>query len=205
MDLIRFPEFCSQYYQTIAVFAESKSHKVKLFLYRSPVKTIQTFALNHQQITQLDPELLKQIINSVQLGLSTFTTEIQSFCFDFIVAVADVVYYERIPNSNTYNLVLPFLELIFNMIIARQIDVENKNESYGALFSLACAYKEPFSFLMNKLVTLQENLQIAERVQLELNTFQTALELSNNRIMRNRFIEKFDKFITGISFILNTT
>lgn len=144
-------------------------------------------------------------MNSVQLGLNTFTTEIQSFCFDFIVAVADVVYYERVPNSNTYNLVLPFLELIFNMIVTRQIDAENKNESYGALFSLACAYKEPFIFLMNKLVTSQENLQIAERVQIELNTFQSTMEWGNNRIMRNRFIEKFDKFITGISFILNNT
>lgn len=28
MDLIRFPEFCSQYYRTIAMFAETKSHKV---------------------------------------------------------------------------------------------------------------------------------------------------------------------------------
>lgn len=118
--------------------------------------------------------------------------------------MGDVVYYERVPNSNTYNLVLPFLELIYNMIVTRQIDVENKNESYGALFSLACAFKEPFYFLMNKLVTSQENLQIAERVQLELNTFQTGLELSNNRMMRNRFIEKFDKFITGISYVLNS-
>ncbi|XP_063703188.1 exportin-4-like [Culicoides brevitarsis] len=181
MDLIRFPAFCNQYYQTIAVFAESKSHK----------------------ITTLDPELLKQIISSVQLGLNTFTTEIQSFCFDFIVAVSDVVYYERIPNSVTYNLVLPFLELIFNMIVTRQIDAENKNESYGAVFSLACAFKEQFSFLMNKLVTSQENPQIAERIQLKLNEFQTGLELNNNRIQRTKFIEKFDKFITGISFILN--
>lgn len=135
--------------------------------------------------------------------MNTFTTEIQSFCFDFIVAVADVVYYERIPNSNTYNLVLPFLELVFNMIVTRQIDAENKTESYGAIFSLACAYKEQFSFLLNKLVTSQENIQVAERVQLELNTLQTGLELNNNRMIRNRFIEKFDKFITGISFILN--
>uniref|UniRef100_A0A336M8C7 Exportin-4 n=1 Tax=Culicoides sonorensis TaxID=179676 RepID=A0A336M8C7_CULSO len=181
MDLLRFPEFCSKYYQTIALFAESKSHK----------------------ITQLDPDLFKQIINSVQHGLNTFTTEIQSYCFDFIVAVADVVYYERSPNSPTYNLVLPFLELIFNMIITRQIDAENKIESYGALFSLACAYKEQFSYLMNKLVTSQQNLQISERVQIELNTFQTSLDLNNNRIMRNRFTDKFDKFITGISFIYN--
>lgn len=137
--------------------------------------------------------------------MSTFTTEIQSFCFDFIVAVSDVVYYERVPNSNTYNLVLPFLELVFNMIVTRQIDAENKTESYGAIFSLACAYKEQFSFLMNKLVTSQGDPQIAERVQLELNTFQAGLELSNSRIMRNRFIEKFDKFITGISFILNSS
>lgn len=30
VDLIRFPEFCSQYYKTIALFATIKCHKVSV-------------------------------------------------------------------------------------------------------------------------------------------------------------------------------
>lgn len=152
----------------------------------------------------MNPDLMKQLLSSIQLGLNTFTTEIQSFCFDFIVSVATVVYFDKDPSSVTYNLLLPFVEIIFNMIITRQIDQENKNESYSAIFVLACTFKEQFQYLMDKLVTSQTNQLVAERLQVEYNEFKTNLELVNNRQMKNRFSDKFDKFVTAIGFITNT-
>lgn len=179
MDLIRFPEFCSQYYKTIALFASMKSHK----------------------ITQLNPELFQQLLSSVQLGLNTFTTDIQGMCFEYISSVASAVYFDRDPSTSYYAQLQPFLPLLFKMIFERQIDQDNKCDCYGALFLLACIYKENFYGLMQQLIENEQNPLQKQKIQNESVTFMTSLELVNNRAMKTKFVEKLDKFVTNLNFI----
>lgn len=55
MDLIRFPEFCSQYYRTIAMFAETKTHKVSFLKsnYCDRLNNFRAETVHHHPFTYL--------------------------------------------------------------------------------------------------------------------------------------------------------
>lgn len=202
MDLIRFPEFCTQYYKTIVMFAETKTHQVTIIL---PLSTLRPLFLIIKysyffQIIHIPQDLLKQILNSIDLGLKTFTQDIQSFCFEFIISLANAIYFEKDVNTPSYALLMPFHQTIFKMIFERYIDSENKIDCYNALFSLSCVYKDNFQNMMMALVASQQGLQ-AQKLQQEYNNFFSSLDLSNNRTAKIKFTEKFDKFVTAVGFV----
>jgi hypothetical protein len=181
MELIKFPELCSQYYKVITFFVETNSHKIT-------------------HIAHTNPELLKRMLGTVQLGLTSFTPDIQSLCFDYIQAFAKTVYYERDPTALIYTSLAPFLKITLDMIFTQQVDSENKTECYNALFGLICCYHDQYKEMMQLFVQAQTPIE-AERLAKEFGDLSTNLEFKNTRLNKTRFVDKFDKFVTNISFI----
>lgn len=153
------------------------------------------------QICTLQPEFLQKILNSVHVGLTNFSGEVQSLCLDFLQVMANTVYMDQNPTSYMYSALCPFLKYILEMILGQQVGSENNVECGKALFSLMCVYKEQYMVAVQSLVQMQKNQADMERLQKEFSDLTAQIELINNRVTQFKFSEKFDKFLANIGFL----
>lgn len=153
------------------------------------------------QVCTLQTDFLQKILNSVHVGLTNFSAEIQSLCLDFLQVMAHTVYLDQNPTSYMYNALRPFLKYILEMILGQQVGSENNVECGKALFSLICVYKEDYITVVQSLIQMQKSQADAERLQKEFTDLTTQIELFNNRMMQFKFSEKFDKFLANIGFL----
>lgn len=149
----------------------------------------------------LQSEFLQKILNSVQIGLTNFSAEIQSLCLDFVQVMANTVYLDQNPTSYMFGALAPFLKYIMEMVLGQQVGSENNVECGKALFSLMCVYKEQYVTVVQSLVQMQKSQENAERLQKEFSDLTHNIELINNRMTQFKFSEKFDKFLANIGFL----
>ncbi|GAB0097174.1 LOW QUALITY PROTEIN: exportin-4 [Sergentomyia squamirostris] len=178
-DLLKYANFCLQFYQTIRFFVETKSHKV----------------------CTLQPDLLQKIMAAVEMGLKSFGSEVQSCCLEFLQIMGNTVYFDQNPESLMYSTLAPFLKLLLDMILTQQIDSVNKTDCSKALFSLICCYKEQFVELVQTILQSQQNPAHADKLSAEFRELTNNVDLVNNRFSQFRFTERFDKFLANIGFM----
>lgn len=183
LDLLKYPTLCCKYYQTITFFVETKAHKV----------------------CKLQPELLNSMLRSVELGLRSFGLEVQSICLDFLQIMAYTVRSDQNQQSFIYNALMPFLRMVFEMIINQEIGTDNKNECASALFALIFCYSDHYMAIVQNLLQSLPNPENAERLSKEFITLTDNLDLMSNidRITQNQFIDRYEKFVVNISFMHN--
>lgn len=181
LDLLKYPALCCKYYQTITFFVETKSHKVCV----------------------LQPDLLNAMFRSIELGLRSFGLEIQSICFEFLQIMATTVHFDRNPQSYMYGALMPFLQMVLEMIITQEVGADNKNECSTALFALICCYRDHYMQIVQNLLQSLPHPENAERLSKEFVALTQNLDLINNRVSQNQFHERYEKFIVNISFLYN--
>lgn len=156
--------------------------------------------LSSPKVCSLQPEFLQKILNSVQIGLTNFSAEIQSLCLDFLQVMANTVYLDQNPNSYMYSALCPFLKHVLEMVLGQQVGSENNVECGKALFALMCVYKEQYVNAVQSLIQMQKSQSDADRLQKEFTDL-TQIELINNRMTQFKFSEKFDRFLSNIGFL----
>ncbi|XP_035793420.1 exportin-4-like [Anopheles albimanus] len=180
-ELIRYPELCYQYYITITSFVESKSYVVP----------------------QLPPDFLKQLVASVELGLTSFTSDVELKCLEFIEALAAVVLAHQNPESQVAQLLQSFLKLMLDMTIGQKIDWNNTTDWYKAMFCVVCCFPQTFKDMIQSF--LQEHVDSStEKAKEMINDSLMRLnqiEFINVRLMKVRFVDWFDRFVSLVSLM----
>lgn len=181
VDLIKYPDLCQQYYSTITCFIEEKTHL----------------------IPTLHPDLLKQLLASIELGLSSFTAEIECKCLEFLEIYANAVYFNQDPQAAMAQLLLPFLKLMLDMIFGQKIDLNNKMDWYQTVFVIACCFSEHFKELLHNFLSEQFDSKQSMGTDLAMSSMVMLnnVEFVNNRMMKSKFIDRFDKFVTLFSTV----
>ncbi|XP_055593707.1 exportin-4-like [Uranotaenia lowii] len=180
IDLIKFPDLCFQYYCTITSFIEEKSYI----------------------IPTLHPDLLKQLLGSIELGLTSFSSEVESKCLEFLETYANSVYYNQDPQAPMAQLLLPFLKLMLDMIFGQKIDFNNTMDWYRAVFVIICCFPEHFKELLQSFLAEQFGDSVEAGAGKDLAQQTVVLissEFINNRMMKSKFVDRFDKFVTLVS------
>lgn len=179
LDLLTYPDLCTKYFQTITFFIETKVHKV----------------------CTLPPELLTKMLQSVEYGLRSFGTEVQSICLDFVQIMGKTVFFDQNPGSFMYSALLPFLKMLLEMILTHDIDADNKTEWSKALFSLICCYKTQYVQIVEQII--QANPANSESLSKAFSDLTNNMEITHSRVMQQAFIDKFDKFLIIIRPLYN--
>lgn len=178
IDLIKYPDLCMQYYSTITSFIEEKSHI----------------------IPTLHPDLLKQLLGSIELGLSSFTSEIECKCLEFLEIYANSVYFNQDPQAPMAQLLLPFLKLMLDMIFGQKIDLNNTMDWYRTVFVMICCFPEHYKELLHNFLSEQFDSEASMGKDLvESMATVSNIEFVNNRLTKSKFIDKFDKFVVLVS------
>jgi len=89
VDLLKFPSLCMQYFKMITFVCEIYPDKV----------------------CQLPVDLLKNLLNSIELGLTTFGQDVIVLCTDFIQVLGSHVYCNTLQNTPVYEALRPLLKV----------------------------------------------------------------------------------------------
>uniref|UniRef100_A0A182TAG4 Exportin-4 n=1 Tax=Anopheles maculatus TaxID=74869 RepID=A0A182TAG4_9DIPT len=180
-DLIRYPELCYQYYITITSFVDSKPHVVPA----------------------LHPDFLKQLVASVELGLTSFTSEVELKCVEFIEAFAQVVRLHDNRESLVSQLLQSLLKLMLDMTIGQKIDWNNTTDWYKAMFTVICCFPQTFKDMVQSF--LQEHVDSSTDKAKELIGESLVrlnqIEFINLRLMKIRFVDWYDRFVSLVSLM----
>uniref|UniRef100_A0A182XJT6 Exportin-4 n=1 Tax=Anopheles quadriannulatus TaxID=34691 RepID=A0A182XJT6_ANOQN len=180
-DLIRYPELCYQYYITITSFVDSKPYVVPA----------------------LHPDFLKQLVASVELGLTSFTSEVELKCVEFIEAFAQVVRLHQNPDALVTQLLQSFLKLMLDMTIGQKIDWNNTSDWYKAMYTVICCFPHTFKDMVQSF--LQEHVDSTTDKAKEMIGESLArlnqIEFANVRLMKLRFVDWYDRFVSLVSLM----
>jgi hypothetical protein len=89
VDLLKFPSLCLQYFKMITFVCEIYPDKV----------------------CQLPLDLLKNLLSSIELGLTTFGQDITTLCSDFIQVLGTHIHISNLQSAPVYEALRPFLKV----------------------------------------------------------------------------------------------
>ncbi|XP_015609401.1 exportin-4 isoform X2 [Cephus cinctus] len=176
IDLLKFPSLCLQYFKMITFVCEIYPEKV----------------------CSLPEELLKQLLASVELGLFSFGHDITLLCCDIIQVMAKHIYSAAEKGHPRNQLMAPFMNLLMNLILSRQINSDHISNTSIPLYYLICCYQEQYQQLVQNLLASQTDPQVAERLAAAFTELTANIELNTERVQRLRFRDNFDKFIVNV-------
>lgn len=148
------------------------------------------------------PDFLKQILYSIEIGLVSFGSDVQTLCLDFLQVMGDAVRNDQNPNSFMYSALVGFLKILLDLILTQQVTSENKVACGRALFSLMTVYKEQYIQIVQQILQTQTQSDpvIAERLTKEFTELTQNFSLINSRPNQMKFLDRFEKFSTNIGF-----
>lgn len=175
-DLLKYPSLCMQYYRLIVLIND----------------------IYPEKICNLPENLLRQLLSSVELGLTQFSSDIVQACLDFIQDMATYIHRHSMQNTNIYNYLLPFLKLLMDLTLSHQINSELVNTTSPCIYSLICCYSDQYQLLVQNLIQSQSDRVIAERLATAFNVLTLNIDLNCRPIPKLKFRDNFDKFIANV-------
>lgn len=175
-DLLKYPSLCMQYYRLILLIND----------------------IYPEKISNLPENLLRQLLSSVELGLTQFSSDIAQTCLDFIQGTATYIHKNSLQNTNIYNYLLPFLKLLMDLTLSHQINSELTNTASTCIYALICCYSDQYQMLVQSLIQSQTDHLIAERLANAFNELTRNIELNCERTPKLKFRDNFDKFIANV-------
>lgn len=190
--LQKFPNICIAYYKTINCFLQN--------------------VISSDSAALFSLEVMNHIIYTLRIGLTSFSyPDIQSQCLELLSGIGQGMIDCDDDEKNTpcrVAIVEPFIPLLFDIIVTLDLHSENKSDCFNAIYSLSNTqfprdrnvFHNTFNMLLNeqhkKLGSASAYLLQTPEVE-ELKQFC----FLDTRDQRKKFNDKFDKFISSISFL----
>lgn len=176
VDLLKYPTLCAQYYRLIVLIND----------------------IYPEKICNLPEDLLRQLLQSVELGLTQFGSVIVQACLDFLQGMATYVFRHSAQNTHFYRLLMPFLRLLLDMMLTHQINSDMISTASTCIFCLICCYQEQYNMYVQGLLSSQSDPLIAERLAAAFTQLTENIVLNCQRQSKLKFRDNFDKFIANV-------
>ncbi|XP_015117470.1 exportin-4 [Diachasma alloeum] len=176
IELLKFPSLCHQYFKMITFVCEIYPKKV----------------------CELPPELLQQLMASVELGLFSFGHQITVLCCDIIQVMAKHIYTEAEKGQPKNQLMAPFMNLLMNLILSNQINSDLVSNTSIPLYFLICCYQEQYQALVQNFLAAQPDPEVAQRLAAAFNNLTANIQLNTERIHKLKFRDNFDNFVVTV-------
>ncbi|XP_063971922.1 exportin-4-like isoform X2 [Diachasmimorpha longicaudata] len=176
IELLKFPSLCHQYFKMITFVCEIYPKKV----------------------CELPPELLQQLMASVELGLFSFGHQITALCCDIIQVMAKHIYTEVEKGQPRNQLMAPFMNLLMNLILSNQMNSDLVSNTSTPLYFLICCYREQYRALVANFLAAQSDREVAERLETAFNNLTANIEFNTERTYKLRFRDRFDNFVVTV-------
>lgn len=120
LELLKFPSLSVQYFRTLTLICE----------------------IYPQKICSLNPELQKNLILSLELGLSAQLglDSVFVLCCDFIIVLCGFMVQGDNRNTPMFEAMRPFLKLMMDQILSQKINSDLVSNASSSLYVLICCY-----------------------------------------------------------------
>lgn len=176
-ELLKFPSLSLQYFKTITLVCE----------------------LYPDKICNLNPELQKNLIASLELGLTGIGVDsVYTLCCDFIQVLCSFMHRTKKTDVPIFEALRPFLKLIMDLILSQGINSELLPATGSTFYLLICVYQDTYQELVKYLIESQTDPGNRQRLMEAFRKLTVELPMSAERIYRIRFRENFEKFVVEV-------
>ncbi|KAK0086967.1 hypothetical protein PV325_002058 [Microctonus aethiopoides] len=178
MELLKFPSLCNEFYQMISNLS----------------------VVNPNKICNLQGDLRRQLMSSIEMGLVSFDSEITEICCHIIKNIADYIAEHISKDQPNYQMMAPFMNLLMNLIISRQIDCNIVSNVDKTLYNLIYCYHEQFPKLVKDFLAAQPNSAIAEKWASAFASLTADMQVPilAKSMAQTAFRKNFERFIVNV-------
>lgn len=176
LDLLKYPSLCAQYYRLLVLIND----------------------IYPEKICNLPPDLLRTLLQSIELGLTNFGSDIVQACLDFIQGMATYIFRHKLLNSPIAEGLRPFLKILMDLTLSHQINSDSISTASTCIYSLMCCYQEDYQILVQSLIHMQSDPIIAERLAAAFTNLTSLVAMTCERQPKLRFRDNFEKFIANV-------
>lgn len=180
-DLLKFPSLCNQYYKLITFICE----------------------IFPEKIPQLPEELFKSLMFSLELGMTSMSSEISQLCLEALSPLAE--HCAKSPDKDTPLCLATqhFLKLVFDMLLLQKHNTEMTVAAGEALYSLVCLHQAQYSELVQSLLSTQRDAVIYQRLSDAFRQLSASSSPpSMDRKQKLAFLKSLEEFVANVGGLL---
>nr|XP_008197805.1 PREDICTED: exportin-4 isoform X2 [Tribolium castaneum] len=180
LDLLKYPSLCSQYYRLLVLIND----------------------IYPEKICNLPPTLFQQLLSSIELGLTQFSSDIAQACLDFIQGMTWYFFRNSLQQNPFCQAMKPFLKMLLDLTLSHQINSDLMSSASTCIYALICCYEEEYTILVDGLIKSQADPLIADRLAAAFHNLTLNVAMIGGRQPKLKFRDNFDKFIANVQGFL---
>ncbi|XP_017560092.1 exportin-4 [Pygocentrus nattereri] len=180
-DLLKFPSLCNQYYKLITFICE----------------------IFPEKIPQLPEELFKSLMFSLELGMTSMSSEISQLCLEALSPLAEQCAKTQEKDTPLFIATRHFLKLVFDMLVLQKHNTEMTVAAGEALYTLVCLHQAEYSELVESLLSSQRDAVIYQRLADAFNTLTaSSTPPTMDRKQKVAFLKSLEEFVANVGGLL---
>ncbi|XP_060732169.1 exportin-4 isoform X1 [Tachysurus vachellii] len=180
-DLLKFPSLCNQYYKLITFICE----------------------IFPEKIPQLPEELFKSLMFSLELGMTSMSSEISQLCLESLSPLAEQCAKTQEKDTPLFIATRHFLKLVFDMLVLQKHNTEMTVAAGEALYTLVCLHQAEYSELVETLLSSQRDAVIYQRLADAFNTLMaSSTPPTMDRKQKVAFLKSLEEFVANVGGLL---
>ncbi|XP_041128481.1 exportin-4 isoform X1 [Polyodon spathula] len=180
-DLLKFPSLCNQYYKLITFICE----------------------IFPEKIPQLPEDLFKSLMFSLELGMTSMSSEVSQLCLEALTPLAEQCAKAQETESPLFAATRHFLKLVFDMLVLQKHSTEMTVAAGEALYTLVCLHQAEYSELVESLLSSQQDPVIYQRLAAAFNKLTASSSPPTlDRKQKMAFLKSLEEFVATVGGLL---
>lgn len=180
-DLLKFPSLCNQYYKLITFICE----------------------IFPEKIPQLPEELFTSLMFSLELGMTSMSSEVSQLCLEALSPLAEQCAKTQEKDTPLFIATRHFLKLVFDMLVLQKHNTEMTVAAGEALYTLVCLHQTEYSELVESLLSTQRDAVIYQRLVDAFNKLTaSSTPPSMDRKQKVAFLKSLEEFVANVGGLL---
>ncbi|XP_041739254.1 exportin-4 isoform X4 [Coregonus clupeaformis] len=180
-DLLKFPSLCNQYYKLITFICE----------------------IFPEKIPQLPEELFKSLMYSLELGMTSMSSEVSQLCLEALSPLAEQCAKSQEKDTPLFIATRHFLKLVFDMLVLQKHNTEITVAAGEALYTLVCLHQAEYQELVESLLATQRDAIIYQRLADAFNKLTaSSTPPSMDRKQKVAFLKSLEEFVSNVGGLL---
>ncbi|KAJ8027477.1 Exportin-4 [Holothuria leucospilota] len=181
-EFLKFPNLCSQYYELITFVTE----------------------FNAEKVSNLAEDLFKNLLGSLEIGITDFSVEIAKMCLESITSLATFCIQHQAKASQALLAAMEhFLKVTVNLMFLESFDLDLSTVASETLYVLIACHKDKYSIIVNTILSGQSDPVIYQRLVEAFNELTPPnMHLTLNRQEKFKFQKRLEKFLLNVRSFL---
>ncbi|XP_069664277.1 exportin-4 isoform X2 [Haliaeetus albicilla] len=180
-DLLKFPSLCNQYYKLITFICE----------------------IFPEKIPQLPEDLFKSLMYSLELGMSSMSSEVCQLCLEAVTPLAEQCAKAQETDSTLFLATRHFLKMVFDMLVLQKHNTEMTTAAGEAFYTLVCLHQAEYSELVETLLSTQQDPVIYQRLADAFNKLTaSSTPPTLDRKQKMAFLKSLEEFMANVGGLL---